>query len=92
MSSADRPAAPSVASISDALAALGVYAEVPSGDDLEQQAVAAGGELVLAAALANALYGAAIGTGMLAEGHMLVEVGGTEILLEEVSSFTVTLP
>jgi hypothetical protein len=39
--------------------------------ELERQAIAAGGENVLAAILANALYGAAIGCGMLAEGEML---------------------
>ncbi|MCA1700713.1 MAG: hypothetical protein LC790_18140 [Actinobacteria bacterium] len=57
--------------ISAALAALGVYAQAPSDRALEQQAIAAGGENVLAAVLANALYGAAIGCGMLAEGQML---------------------
>lgn len=36
----------------------------------------AGGEHVLAAVLANALYGASIGVGMLAEGHMLAQGGG----------------
>lgn len=76
--SAESPAPPpSAASISDALAALGVYANVPSAEDLEQHALDAGGELRLAAALANALYGAAIGVGMLAEGHMLAECDGT---------------
>lgn len=53
------------------MAALGVYAMPPSEQDLEEQAVAAGGELVLAAALANALYGASISCGMIAEGQML---------------------
>jgi hypothetical protein len=52
-------------------AALGVYAEVPSERDLGEQALAIGGETVLAAMLANALVGAAIGLGILAEGRML---------------------
>jgi hypothetical protein len=54
-----------------ALAALGVYAELPSERDLAEQAFTVGGEPVLAAILANALFGAAIGLGMLAEGRML---------------------
>jgi hypothetical protein len=54
-----------------ALAALGAYAQVPSERELAEQAIAVGGEDVLAAVLANALYGAAIGCGMLAEGRML---------------------
>ena len=62
---------PRPSEISAALAALGVYAQAPCDHELEQQAVAAGGENVLAAILANALYGAAIGCGMLAEGQML---------------------
>ena len=62
---------PRASEISAALAALGVYAQVPTDDELEQQAIAAGGENVLAAVLANALYGASIGCGMLAEGQML---------------------
>jgi hypothetical protein len=62
---------PRPSEISAALAALGVYAQAPSDRELEQQAIAAGGENVLAAVLANALYGAAIGCGMLAEGQML---------------------
>jgi hypothetical protein len=62
---------PRPSEISAALAALGVYAQAPSDRALEQQAIAAGGENVLAAVLANALYGAAIGCGMLAEGQML---------------------
>jgi hypothetical protein len=65
------PRFPKPSEISAALAALGVYAQVPSDRELAEQAIAAGGESVLAAALANALYGAAIGCGMLAEGHML---------------------
>lgn len=73
---------PSVASISGALASLGVYASVPSTDDLERQADAVGGDHVLAAVLANALYGASIGVGMLAEGHMLTAgAGGEELTL-----------
>ncbi len=41
-----------------------------------------GGEHVLAAVLANALYGASIGAGMLAEGHMLAAgAGGPEMTL-----------
>ncbi len=62
---------PTSSEISAALAALGVYAEVPSERDLAEQALAVGGESVLAAMLANALFGAAIGLGMLAEGRML---------------------
>ncbi|MEV5598934.1 DUF6245 family protein [Streptomyces sp. NPDC052496] len=74
--------APSAAAVSEALAALGAYAEPPSAGELEQQAAAAGGEHVLAAALANALYGAATGAGMLAEGHMLAAgAGGKEMSL-----------
>ena len=65
------PRFPKPSEISAALAALGVYAQVPSERELAEHAIAAGGERVLAAALANALYGAAIGCGMLAEGHML---------------------
>jgi hypothetical protein len=65
------PPPPSAASISAALAALGAYATVPGADELDRQAEAVGGEHVLAAVLANALYGAAIAVGMLAEGHML---------------------
>ncbi|MER6253539.1 DUF6245 family protein [Streptomyces sp. NPDC001584] len=71
---------PSVAEISAALAALGVYASVPSEAELAQQAAAVGGEDVLAAILANALYGASIGTGMLTEGHMLEAGGGAREL------------
>ncbi len=62
---------PRPSEISAALAALGVYAQAPTADELEQQAISAGGENVLAAVLANALYGASIGCGMLAEGQML---------------------
>ncbi len=62
---------PTSSEISAALAALGVYAEVPSERDLAEQAPAVGGDSVLAAMLANALFGAAIGLGMLAEGRML---------------------
>jgi len=74
------PPAPTAASISAALAALGAYASVPSDAELKRQALAVGGEHVLAAVLANALYGAAIGAGMLAEGHMLEAGAGTEQL------------
>ncbi|MFG3229392.1 DUF6245 family protein [Kitasatospora sp. NPDC048194] len=70
--------APSAAAISAAMAALGAYAEPPTAGELEQQARAVGGEHVLAAVLANALYGAAIGTGMLTEGHMLAQGAGAE--------------
>ncbi len=59
---------PKASEISAALAALGVYAAAPSEHELEEQAEHAGGEDVLAAALANALYGAAIGVGMLTKG------------------------
>ena len=62
---------PTPSEISAALAALGGYPQTPSDAQLAAQAVAAGGEDVLAAVLANALYGAAIGCGMLAEGVML---------------------
>uniref|UniRef100_UPI003F4999FA DUF6245 family protein n=1 Tax=Nonomuraea sp. CA-251285 TaxID=3240002 RepID=UPI003F4999FA len=65
------PPPPTVAALSAALAALGAYAEVPTDAELAEQAAASGGEHVLAAVLANALYGASIGAGMLAEGHML---------------------
>ena len=65
------PRFPKPAELSAALAALGAYAQVPSERELAEQATAAGGEDVLAAVLANALYGAAIGCGMLAEGRML---------------------
>jgi hypothetical protein len=62
---------PTSSEISAALAVLGVYAEAPSERDLAEQALAVGGESVLAAVLANALFGAAIGCGMLTEGRML---------------------
>lgn len=75
------PPAPSVASLSAALAELGAYARVPSAEELERQATAVGGEPVLAAVLANALFGAAIAAGMLAEGHMLASGGGHEELM-----------
>ena len=65
------PRFPKPAELSAALAALGAYARVPFERDLAEQAIGAGGEDVLAAVLANALYGAAIGCGMLAEGRML---------------------
>ncbi|MDJ0464956.1 DUF6245 family protein [Streptomyces sp. H27-C3] len=68
--------APSAASISAAMAALGVYAQPPTDAELEEQARSVGGEHVLAAVLANALYGASIGAGMLAEGHMLAKGAG----------------
>lgn len=70
--------APSVASVSAAMAALGAYAQPPTVGELEQQAAAVGGEHVLAAVLANALYGASIGVGMLAEGHMLAGGAGAQ--------------
>lgn len=66
---------PKASEISAALAVLGVYAQAPSEQDLEQQADAVGGESVLAAMLANALYGAAVGVGMLCEGRMQEERG-----------------
>lgn len=73
---------PSVASLSAALAVLGVYATVPSPEELQRQAETVGGDHVLGAVLANALYGAAIGLGMLAEGHMLeVGAGGDALVL-----------
>jgi hypothetical protein len=72
----DAPPPPSSASVSAALSALGAYAEPPSEADLARQAAAVGGEPVLAAVLANALYGASIGAGMLAEGHMLAGGAG----------------
>jgi hypothetical protein len=75
------PPAPTAASISAALAALGAYATAPSEAELQRQALAVGGETVLAAVLANALYGAAIGAGMMAEGHML-EAGASSDALE----------
>jgi hypothetical protein len=62
--------------VSAALAALGAYPDPPSDAELAAQAKAAGGEHVLAAVLANALYGASIGAGMLAEGHMLEQGAG----------------
>ncbi|MFF4409861.1 DUF6245 family protein [Streptomyces sp. NPDC001404] len=68
--------APSVGEFSAAMAALGAYAQPPTDDELEQQAAAVGGEHVLAAVLANALYGASVGAGMLAEGHMLAQGAG----------------
>ncbi|MGW0604135.1 DUF6245 family protein [Streptomyces sp. NPDC002640] len=72
--------APTASEISAALSALGVYASVPSEVELAQQAAAVGGEQVLAAILANALYGASIGTGMVTEGRMLEGgAGGREL-------------
>nr|CAI60002.1 putative citrate lyase beta chain [Streptomyces tenjimariensis] len=68
--------APSAADVSAAMAALGAYAQPPTAAELEQQAAAVGGEHVLAAVLANALYGASVGAGMLAEGHMLARGAG----------------
>ncbi|MFJ9239719.1 DUF6245 family protein [Streptomyces anulatus] len=74
--------APSAASISAAMTALGVYTQPPTDAELDEQARSVGGEHVLAAVLANALYGASIGTGMLAEGHMLAQgAGGPEMTL-----------
>ncbi|MGH3846869.1 MAG: DUF6245 family protein [Pseudonocardiaceae bacterium] len=70
--------APSVESLSAALADLGVYASVLDAAELTRQAAAAGGNEVLAAVLANALYGAATAAGMLAEGHMLAAGAGHE--------------
>ena len=72
--------APSAADFSAALTALGSYAQPPTDDELEQQAQAVGGEQVLAAILANALYGASIGAGMLAEGHMFAAGAGAKEL------------
>lgn len=72
--------APSAADFSAALTALGSYAQPPTDAELQQQAQAVGGEQVLAAILSNALYGASIGAGMLAEGHMLAQgAGGKEL-------------
>jgi hypothetical protein len=68
---ADGPARPSAASIAAALAILDKHADVACADELDKQTVAAGGERLLAAALANALYGAAIGTAMRAEASMV---------------------
>ncbi|MFG2408805.1 DUF6245 family protein [Streptomyces brevispora] len=65
------PQAPTVTEISAAMAALGIYARPPTDGELAEQARSVGGEHVFAAVLANALYGAAIGTGMLTEGYML---------------------
>lgn len=62
---------PTSTELSAALAALGVYAQAPSEEELIEQAIGVGGESVLAAVLANALYGASVGCGMLAEGRML---------------------
>ncbi|WP_331746290.1 hypothetical protein OG936_39755 (plasmid) [Streptomyces sp. NBC_00846] len=73
--------APSAASVSAAMTALGAYAQPPTADELEQQAAGVGGEHVLAAILANALYGASIGVGMLAEGHMLVRGAGAQEMM-----------
>lgn len=70
--------APTAAEFSAALTALGAYAQPPTADELAQQAQAVGGEHVLAAVLANALYGASIGAGMLAEGHMLDQGAGSQ--------------
>ncbi|MEW1677963.1 DUF6245 family protein [Streptomyces noursei] len=70
--------APSAADISAALTALGIYAQPPTDEELEQQALAVGGEHVLAAILANALYGAAVGTGMVTEGNMLAAGAGSQ--------------
>jgi hypothetical protein len=70
------PQAPSAAAISAAMTALGVYAKPPTAGELKQQAASVGGEHVLAAVLANALYGASVGTGMLSEGHMLAQGAG----------------
>jgi hypothetical protein len=64
---------PKSSEISATLAALGVYAQVPTERELAEQAMAAGGERVLPPRLANALYGAAIGAGMLTEGRMLAQ-------------------
>lgn len=60
------------------MTALGIYAQPPTPEELEQQARAVGGEHVLAAALANALYGAAVGTGMVTEGNMLAAGAGAQ--------------
>jgi hypothetical protein len=59
-----------------------VYASVPSEAELAQQAASVGGEHVLAAILANALYEASIGTGMVTEGRMFEGgAGGRELSL-----------
>lgn len=72
-----RPA-PGPAEIAAAMTALGIYAQPPAPEELAQQALAVGGEHVLAAVLANALYGASIGTGMVTEGNMLEAGAGPE--------------
>ncbi|QXJ25900.1 hypothetical protein AGRA3207_007469 [Actinomadura graeca] len=76
-SSSQAPPVVSAASVSAALAALGAYAKPPTDAELAAQADAVGGEHVLAAMLANALYGAAIGAGMMAEGRM-IEIEGND--------------
>ncbi|GIH95259.1 DUF6245 family protein [Planobispora siamensis] len=62
--------------VAAALAALGSYAYVPTSQDLARDAATVGGEHVLAALLANALYGAAVATAMAAETRM-VQRGAT---------------
>ncbi|WP_353945123.1 DUF6245 family protein [Streptomyces sp. HUAS MG91] len=78
MTAHDHPhPAPTPTEIAAAMTALGIYAQQPAPEELEQQAVAVGGEHVLAAVLANALYGASIGTGMVTEGNMLEAGAGS---------------
>ncbi|MYT74240.1 MULTISPECIES: DUF6245 family protein [unclassified Streptomyces] len=79
MTAHDQPhPAPGPDEIAAAMTALGVYAQQPDPEELERQAVSVGGEHVLAAVLANALYGASIGTGMVTEGNMLEAGAGSE--------------
>ncbi|MER5950046.1 DUF6245 family protein [Streptomyces sp. NPDC001904] len=79
MPAQDQPhPAPSPTEIAAAMTALGIYAQQPTPEELAQQAVAVGGEHILAAVLANALYGASIGTGMVTEGNMLEAGAGSE--------------
>ncbi|MFJ4713872.1 DUF6245 family protein [Streptomyces sp. NPDC088785] len=73
-----RHPAPTPTAIAAAMTALGVYAHAPTPEELAAQADTVGGEHVLAAVLANALYGASIGTGMVTEGNMLEAGAGTE--------------
>ncbi|MEU6846884.1 DUF6245 family protein [Streptomyces sp. NPDC046716] len=70
--------APDPSRIAAAIHALGVSAQSPTPEELAEQARAVGGEHVLAAVLANALYGASIGTGMVTEGNMLAAGAGPQ--------------
>ena len=70
------PKPPSAASLSAALVALGLYATPPTDEELAAKAVHLGGENVLVAFLANALFGATIGAGTLTESR-LVDQGGS---------------